>query len=380
MACANYWTSPYQVGSHQIARAFVSEGWDVAYVSDPISILHLFSGKRKELKERLEISRGKGKFFFENKLWTYLPFSLLTHQNKPILKSDWISQHWHKLTIPDVLSVVKNMGFEKVDLLYFDNGHQNFWKNHLTYKKSLFRMADNNSGYPTFTTALDRRERELASEVDIVLYTALSLEARVSSMKPKSMLYFPNGVEFSNFVKKPLAFPEEYRKIPKPIALYVGELELRIDYELINKAAQALPDISFVFIGPEGYGAKKIKRLKNIFILGRKEYDQLFAYMVNADVGLIPFNSLKFPDLINNVNPLKMYQYFACGLPVVAMEWAEIKKIGSPAIIAKTHDEFIQSVQYACHLKSNKEQYIQFASQHDWTAKVKNLIKLLEDN
>lgn len=31
MACSNYWTSPLQVGSHQIAKVFVKKGWEVAF-------------------------------------------------------------------------------------------------------------------------------------------------------------------------------------------------------------------------------------------------------------------------------------------------------------------------------------------------------------
>ena len=60
MACSNYWNSPIQVGDQQIARLFVKEGWEVAYVSTPISPLHFLGGFTCDLRERLATYRAGG--------------------------------------------------------------------------------------------------------------------------------------------------------------------------------------------------------------------------------------------------------------------------------------------------------------------------------
>ena len=57
----NYWTTPLQVGSHALARAFAARGWDVGYVSDPISPLHLLQGASGVLRQRAELWRGGGR-------------------------------------------------------------------------------------------------------------------------------------------------------------------------------------------------------------------------------------------------------------------------------------------------------------------------------
>jgi hypothetical protein len=62
MACSNPWNSVFQVGSHHLAREFLKLGYEVAFISDPISPFHLLNSTG--LKARFElcsvnIIRGK---------------------------------------------------------------------------------------------------------------------------------------------------------------------------------------------------------------------------------------------------------------------------------------------------------------------------------
>ena len=50
MACCNYWDSPFHVGSHHIAKNLLELGWQVGFVSDPISLLHVCKGLTDDLK------------------------------------------------------------------------------------------------------------------------------------------------------------------------------------------------------------------------------------------------------------------------------------------------------------------------------------------
>jgi hypothetical protein len=60
MVCNNYWTSPFQVGSHHLARAFVKRGWEVAFISEPVSPFHGLRGLHPELRERFAYYRAGG--------------------------------------------------------------------------------------------------------------------------------------------------------------------------------------------------------------------------------------------------------------------------------------------------------------------------------
>lgn len=367
MACSNYWTSCFQVGSHHLAREFARLGYEVAFISDPISPLHLL--KSDGLKERFQIYASGGKQ--EGSIWTYLPATLLPPHRKPLLQSEWVHRHWHQLTFPNMVRKVKSRGFEEVDILYFDTAIQSFWLKEIQAKKTVFRMADKNAGFTKSTRAFLKQEEELIQKVDLVVCSAKSLMKGVAA---KRVAHLPNGVPLAHFSKES-QMPEELRSIPKPIAIYVGAIEYWFDSALVQKLAEELPHISFVLIGP--IKENRLQSRKNIHLLGRKSYSEIPDYLKNADVGMIPFDVENYPDLIHNVNPLKLYEYMACGLPVVASRWEELENISSPAFLCDSKETFKANLIHAIE-NPNPSLYRHYAEQQDWSKRGRQLIELLQ--
>jgi glycosyltransferase involved in cell wall biosynthesis len=376
MACPGYWKSPFQVGSHHLARGFIKAGWDVAFISDPISPLHFIGEKNKELLERFDEYKAGGSFGLNGHLWTYVPGALLTPNNRPLLRTDWVNCNWSKLTLPSVIKKIRKAGFDDVDLLYFDSVNFLFLLKTIKHKKSVLRIADRNTGFDKHTLAAQKLEHELARSVDTVIYSAQSLSSYVQEMHPRNALHVPNGVNFRHFAEGSDSLPVEYHDIPKPIALYVGAMDVWFDYELVNKLADRLPNISFVLIGPDQYARTRLKRSKNLYLLGRQDYANLPSYMKNADVGIIPFNTKEHRSLVQNIHPLKLYEYMACGLPVVAVEWQELSKLRSPASLCQTTEQFAQSIENAVSDAHNKELYIKYAENMDWSKRVEKIAML----
>lgn len=378
MACCNYWNSPFQVGSHHIAKGFLELGWEVAFISDPISPLHVLAGVNDELKERYNIYNSNGVRYEDNRLWTYVPAALCTPHNKPILKSEWVYKNWFKFTYPNIISEVNAQGFDEVDLVYVDSVTQSFWLDNIKYKKAIFRVADKNVGFDKVSDSSRNIESVIAQKVDTVIYTAHNLKEYVLDMKPKQILHVPNGVNFDHFANGSTAMPEDLKNIPKPIALYVGAIAEWFNYEWIMTAARALPKVSFVLIGPNKMAKERLKPLNNIYLLGRKDYQDVPAYLHNADVGLIPFNVRDFPDLVNSINPLKLYEYMACGLPTISTEWKELKQLHSPAVLSKTDSEFIGAISRILNKKqASSDSYVSYAREHKWSYRIQELIDFL---
>ena len=65
---ANHWTSPSQVGTHSIAKEFVKSGWDVAFISDPISPFHFLKRNKSLITQRLEIYKSGGQKYLSDRL------------------------------------------------------------------------------------------------------------------------------------------------------------------------------------------------------------------------------------------------------------------------------------------------------------------------
>lgn len=373
MASSNYWQSPLQVGSHHLARGFVRAGWDVGYISDPISPWHLAGGNREDLRVRYALYAADGRMDCQGHLWTYVPGAALTPNNKPLLNSEWVGRRWPQFSWPRLGGILRCHGFDEVDLLYCDSVIHLGWLQTITSRKSLYRMTDNIAGFGKTTPAVLKLEQELARWVDLVVYAARNLENYVKECAPKSMAYLPNGVNYVHFSAGDRRSPLEYMDIPRPIALYVGAMDRWFDYGLMNEAARRLPAVSFVFIGPDELAKQRLQRRPNVYLLGSRSYAALPAYMHHADVGLIPFDAEHHAELVRSIHPLKLYEYFACGLPVVAIEWEELAHLESPASLCRGADEFIGAVERAISQPPDKIELQRYASRHDWERRVETI-------
>ena len=107
IAASNYWTSPSQVGTHSIARAMVDLGWQVFFVSEPITPFHFLQRNNAQLKQRHEIHKAGGVSYFDDKLFTYVPFSLAAPQSYPFLRSKFVHQNWQNFTRPNIIKLIK---------------------------------------------------------------------------------------------------------------------------------------------------------------------------------------------------------------------------------------------------------------------------------
>lgn len=376
MASYHYWGSPTQVGTHELAKQFVSAGWQAGFVSDPISPLHILRGADSDLAGKFRLYSSGGQYYCENNLWAYVPGTLLYPYNAPGFKTGWVYRHWHRFAVPDIACQISRHGFNPTDVLYFDNHRLSFLIKSLNHRRSVLRIADKHSGFKHFNRNALQMESDLMKSVDLVVYVSEGLEDYVRSVRPKRMLHLPNGVDFDHFAGEVKSMPEKYRAIPKPIAIYVGSIDDRIDYHLIHYLANHLQQVSFVFIGP-GRGVSRLPRGKNIYYLGYQSYDDLPSYLHHSDLGIMPFGLESSAELVHHTHPLKMYQYFACGLPVVSVAWDELKRLKAPVLLSDSYEQFAAHIRECLSGSFDKESFVRYASEHDWKKSFELLVNQL---
>ena len=104
-----------------------------------------------------------------------------------------------------------------------------------------------------------------------------------------------------------------------PVLGYLGTLhEARLDLALLGAAAALAPDWSFVLVGPNHLSEPAMAGLEahpNLHYLGPCDYDQVPAVLHGFDVGLVPH---VVNDFSESLDPLKIYEYAAAGLPILA--------------------------------------------------------------
>lgn len=377
MAAVNQWTSPFQIGAHHIARCLVAAGWDVAFISTPVSPFHL-GALTPEVRGRLNLYGRGGLTDLGGHLWAYVPGALLVPRATPPLRSRWIHHHWPRLTVPNLVRTAQQHGFGEVDLLYVDAPVHEPWLGSITYRKSVFRLADRMAGFRAFNPEMGVLARRVASNVDLVAYTARSLEPDVDHLAPRRRLYLPNGVDFARFSAASAGTPPDLASIPRPIAIYVGTLDEWFDFDTVNALAEGLPDVSFVLIGPEDKARTRLGPRSNLHLLGRRPYQDIPAYLQAADLGLIPFDVHGHRALVDSIHPLKLYEYLAAGLPVVAADWEELRLLDSPAFLCRTADDYVAAVRRAITSPPDRATSIAFARAADWRGRVDQLLDALE--
>ncbi len=380
MACANYWTSPFQVGSHHLARGFVDAGWTVGFISDPISPLHLLGEVRQELANRFKLYRAGGMWDLEKKLWAYVPGALVTPRHKPLLRSHAVERGWSHLTWPPLGFMVRKHGFGEVDLVYCDSPKHLSWLSQVARARTVFRVADNTSGFGRTTAAARAAERVIAGAADLVVYSAETLKEYVESLKPRRAVHLPNGVNFSHFARHDVPDPPEYAWIRRPIAVYAGYMDAWFDYDLLNHVVATLPNVSFVLIGGSSVAHGRFVPAPNLHLLGPRPFSRLPEYLRAAHVGLIPFDVQGHPTLVHSIHPLKLYEYFAAGLPVVATRWRELERLESPARLCDSVNEFVTGIEMSLSESPRGAEYQRYAEQADWKHRVIRLLDLVCSN
>ena len=376
IAATNYWTSPYQVGSHHYAKIFAKNNWEVFFVSDPISPFHFLTKNKIQTLERYKIYKKKINSGFDN-VNIYVPFSLFTPNEKPFFNTKFVAYKWQNFTIPNIISYAKKIGFGEVDILWFDSISQYFWINAIKYRKSILRIADKIDAFKKIGENLKVLEEKLKNKSDYIFYTAKTLENYIEDKYKEKSFYMPNGVDFEYFSLYKTAIPEEFEKIPKPIAVYVGAIEEWFGIDFLYEVAKKCSNVSFVVIGNPNINILKLQNLKNIYFLGKKNYKDIPDYIKNSDVGIITFNT-NHP-VVRTVNPIKLYEYFACGLPVVATKWEELEKLNTPAYLADNPNTFSDFI-YKAIKEGKKESYIDFAKKNSWEERFKEIIRIYNNH
>lgn len=361
--------SAVQVGSHYYARYFIKEGFTVFWISTKniLGYIEDIFTKKDGYKELWKIWRKRCRWISENN-FACSPLTFLPYAKKVITPFfPWIAKNYLRFTFPDFKKIVIKNKFQEVDVLWISHPLMMNLLNIVKYRILVYRIADNIEEFKHIPPSVKVMEKDLISKADVVFATAKSLYEKAKKYDSK-VYYLPNAVDYEHFVQFKGKEPKEYQLIKSPRIIYVGTLSGSVDVSILKEIALKLPDFCLVLIGPLGMDLSCIENLPNVFVLGKRSFEDIPAYLKYADVGIIPFkNNL----LTNSIHPLKLYEYFAAGLPVVSRDLEEIRKVNSPAFLAKDEQTFVKMIVYACRKGKSKKEYYEFARKNSWGERFK---------
>ncbi|MGM0653487.1 MAG: glycosyltransferase, partial [Bacillota bacterium] len=225
-------------------------------------------------------------------------------------------------------------------------------------------------------------QKELIRRVDFVLATSRSLWEWARTVREENVYYLPNGVS-EIFFEEPGPPPDDFPADGKPVVVYAGTIDTRFDLETLKYAVHKLTEMHFLLVGPLTDltlqpGLQELAAKENFNMLGSKPYHRLPAYLQKAAAGLIPFH---LNELTEAVNPIKYYEYLACGLPVVAPQMRELTEMGGPLHSYRDRDGFTAALQEAVEAgkdKACRDELRKFALRHTWRSRFGEVEKVIE--
>lgn len=278
---------PFRVGSHHYARTLARRGVEVVHLSTPASLAHRVTGR---VDRRAVAALPRGPQRDADGVVHVVPRTVLPRPYGPFRVARELTQHALPLTFDAVLLDQPLLWDASVRGLS---------------PRLVYRPTDL---YPDGVKA-QLQGRVLAAADGIVATSGEVLRSLGAGAEPARVpsLVLPNGVDAGRFASSS-AEPRAAR------AVYVGALDGRFDWVHVGAWARAHPDVVFEVAGPGGSaGATGLP--DNVTVLGPVAYDALPGLLEGARVGLLPLSD----DPLNaGRSPMKLYEYLAAGLAVVA--------------------------------------------------------------
>jgi len=230
-------------------------------------------------------------------------------------------------------------------------------------------------------SAVKNAEDRLIKQSDIIFAQGKVLYDK-SKLLNNNVFIFPFGVNTDVFGKANCSsVPKDIENVPKPIIGYMGGVHRHIDFGTLKFIALKHPQWSIVLVGPQQTSASELSGLKNVHILGKKEFSKLPAYVSQFDVCIIPYVKSEYT---LTVYPTKLNEYHALGKPVVSVDLPEIvnfnKENDNLVYLGANHQEFLASIELA--LKDNNQDLankrIISARKNSWPARIEEMSEIME--
>ena len=270
----------------------------------------------------------------------------------------------------------------------------------------VYHITDEYSAYASVTdrAAVRQAEEAMLRRADLVIVSAPALLESKRPFNPHTYLV-PNAVDFEGFQramaecrtqiadravddgnpKSKIQNPTPLRSgdySPKSVRVgYSGALNEKINFNLLAHVARARPDWELVLIGQldlysQPDKANVLRDLPNAQWAGRLPVTALPSAIASLDVCLLPYERNEWTA---NIDSLKLYEYLACGRPVVSTDVPTARGYGDLVRLADTPDDFVAQIAAAIAETdpSLSERRKAIAAANTWEHRVARIEELL---
>ncbi|MBW2242547.1 MAG: glycosyltransferase [Deltaproteobacteria bacterium] len=376
------WETPAPVNVHQIARRFAARGHRVLFVestglrapkvSSSHDVQRIWARLRKLGAGPREVAPG---------LFVLGPLAL------PGSRSRWVRRISGWALGAQVARAVRQLRMER-PLLWSFLPTGLFVADRVSHRALVYHCVDDYAGNPGVDPQqIAKLEARMLERAELVVATSPVLAERLGEQRAEVRLAanVADTTLFSRAVGAGFSEPAELRGVPHPRLLYVGNLATyRIDPALLVAALDAVPDAALVLVGAAGLGdvARMAPALSSLLedprvhAVGPRPHQELPAWMQHCDVALIPFLDTAHT---RASLPLKLWEYLAAGLPVVARALPNLEGLEPDGVrTARSASDFGRAVAAAAEEPPEGRAARSLRAQsHGWEARIETLAEWL---
>ncbi len=334
------WDGPTRFSKHHLALHLARGGNRVLYVEAPLGPLTLLRRRRRALEDVREVSQAP-RAVAEN-LWVTRHFNPVPyHAVSPLTASRAANRLGQRLMAPALRRDLARLGFRD-PILVAGLPHVADALDLLPHRLVVYHCADDYAHVRGFPASLPLLEADLCRASDLVVTTAETLCQDRLRFNPRTH-WVPNGVDVDHFGQAALP-AEDVATLKKPVVGFVGGLSEWVDVPLLAYLARERPSCTVALVGPAAVDLSALRELPNVRLLGPRPYAQVPRYLAGMDVAIIPFlhNQVTW-----NADPIKVYEYLAAGVPVVATDMPALRRLGHVVRLASTREDFLREIDAA---------------------------------
>ena len=254
--------------------------------------------------------------------------------------------------------------------------------------KIIYDCMDN---YGAFTGAasstIASAEALLVKRADFVIVSSNNLKNKLTENYPneaKKLTVINNGVDMKTFTLNQTIDTKETEIVKannrKKVA-YIGTNSDWVNISMIYKLAKEMSNVDFYVVGPldRHINMDEYNDLDNMIFTGPQPYYTVPAIIKQMDVMIMPF---VLNEVVESVNPVKIYEYLAMGKPVIATGYSETYQFANLIETYNTETEFAELLKNQLAINSDNpdliEKRIAFASNNSWKQRANGFKKLIE--
>jgi hypothetical protein len=228
-------------------------------------------------------------------------------------------------------------------------------------------------------------EKKLCKNADLVVANSKVLQKNLQKYRLNVPL-IPQGFRADNF--KVIKNKYIDLNLKKPVIGFVGGINNRLDTSILLPLIKNNPKWNFVLWGPiqkdfntgsdRSGQISQILNLPNVKTGESRDKQEIPGLVSQFDVGIIPYDISQ--DFNKYCYPMKLFEYFYLGKPIVSTGIYELKRFPGLVMIGKNYKEWQIILENLLDRKwptENIKNQLKFAVENSWENKVSMIVGLI---